>query len=145
MLFSQPVFALYAMVSCALVVSLYGLGFKTAFVRNARRAIVNHEDVKVNFGASLVEVEHPDVQRIKRAHQNALENAVPFFAIGFLYTQTFPSRTVATAFFLIFFAVRMLHAGFYLTARQPFRTISFAVGALINLAMVVQVMRVALR
>ena len=32
-------------------------------------------------------------------------------------------------------------AVFYLTAKQPFRTASFAVGALINLAMAVQVLR----
>jgi glutathione S-transferase len=102
---------------------------------------VNAEDVKVNRGAVHVEVEPGDVARIKRAHSNAIENAVPFFVIGFLYTQTMPSATTAAALFGIFVVVRLLHAFFYLTATQPFRTLCFAVGGLINLAMVVQVLR----
>lgn len=91
-----------------------------------------------------VEIEHADVQRIKRAHGNAIENAVPFFVIGFIYTQTSPSMMVARVLFLTFVALRLFHAMFYLTAKQPFRTASFALGALINLAMVVQVLRAVL-
>ena len=70
-----------------------------------------------------VEVEHPDVQRIKRAHVNAIENAVPFFVIGFIYTQTSPSMMMARVLFLTFVAIRLFHAIFYLTAKQPFRTL----------------------
>jgi prostaglandin-E synthase 1 len=139
--FHDPVFALYALCSSILVITLYALGFLTAKTRADRKAVVNHEDVKVNSGASVVEVEHPDVQRIKRAHGNALENAVPFFAIGFLYTQTAPGLGAARAIFIAFVAIRTLHALFYLNAKQPFRTASFAIGALLNLAMVVQVVR----
>ena len=140
-LLSQPAFSLYALCSAILVVTLYAIGFWTAKVRNDRKAIVNHEDVKVNSGAAVVDVEHPDVQRLKRAHMNAIENAVPFFVIAFLYTQTSPSMTVARALFFTFVAIRVLHAIFYATAKQPFRTLAFTVGAIINLAMVVQVLR----
>jgi uncharacterized MAPEG superfamily protein len=140
-LLSQPAFSLYAICSAVLVVSLYAIGFWTAKVRNDRKAIVNPEDVKVNSGASVVDVEHPDVQRLKRAHTNAIENAVPFFVIAFLYTQTSPSMTVARALFFTFVAIRLLHAIFYATAKQPFRTLAFTVGAIVNLAMVVQVLR----
>jgi prostaglandin-E synthase 1 len=140
-LLSQPVFALYAQGCAALVVILYGLGFWTAKIRNDRKAVINAEDVGINGGAKVVDVEHPDVQRIKRAHSNAIENAVPFFVIGFLYSLTTPSLTMARGLFLAFVAIRLLHALFYLNAKQPFRTASFAIGALINLAMVVQVVR----
>jgi microsomal prostaglandin-E synthase 1 len=137
----QPAFALYALCSAILIISLYAIGFYTAKVRNDRKAIVNHEDVKVNSGAAVVDVEHPDVQRLKRAHMNAIENAVPFFVIAFIYTQTSPSLTVARGLFFTFVAIRVLHAIFYATAKQPFRTAAFTVGAIINLAMVVQVLR----
>jgi len=143
-LMDQPVFALYAGCSAALIVILYVLGGLTARTRNARKAVINTEDQSINGGANVVDIEHPDVQRIKRAHLNAIENTLPFVAIGFLYTQTSPSMTVAAAFFLTFVAVRLLHAIFYLLAIQPFRTLSFAVGALINFAMVVQVLRAAI-
>lgn len=141
---SDPVFQTYAGCSAALVVILYGLGFWTAKTRAARKHVVNAEDVGVNPGAVAAEVEHLDVQRVKRAHLNALENSVPFFVIGFLYTQTAPSVKVASALFFTFLAVRLFHALFYLNAKQPFRTGSFAVGALVNLAMVVQVLRAVL-
>jgi glutathione S-transferase len=140
-LLSQPVFSLYALCCAILGVSLYAIGFWTAKIRNDRKAIVNHEDVKVNSGAKVVEVEHADVQRLKRAHMNAMENAVPFFVIAFIYSQTSPSLTVARALFFSFVAIRVLHAIFYATAKQPFRTLAFTLGALINLAMVVQVLR----
>ena len=83
-LFTQPVFQLYVLCSGALVAILYGLGFYTAKLRNDRKQIINHEDIKVNSGAVQVDVEHPDVQRVKRAHANALENSVPFFVLGLL-------------------------------------------------------------
>jgi microsomal prostaglandin-E synthase 1 len=143
-LISQPVFVLYAECCATLIVTMYALAFLTAKKRAERKAVVNFEDVRVNGGAAVVEVEHPDVQRIKRAHLNAIENAVPFFVIGFIYTQTSPSLTAARVLFLSFVGIRVLHAMFYLTAKQPFRTASFALGALINLAMVVQVLRAVL-
>ncbi len=143
-LISQPVFVLYAECCAVLVVTMYALGFMTAKTRADRKKVINAEDVKINNGAEVVDVEHGDVQRIKRAHLNALENAVPFFVIGFIYTQTSPSMMVARIFFLTFVGLRLFHAMFYLTAKQPFRTLSFAVGALVNLAMVVQVLRAVL-
>jgi glutathione S-transferase len=140
-LLQQPAVVLYAVASAVLIIILYGLGFWTAKIRNDGKKIINAEDVKVNRGAVHVEVEPPAVARIKRAHSNAIENAVPFFVVGFLYSQTGPSMTAASAFFGSFVLVRLLHALFYLSATQPFRTLSFALGALINLAMVVQVLR----
>jgi prostaglandin-E synthase 1 len=143
-LIAQPAFQLYSIACAVLIIVLYALGFYTAKVRNDRRKVINHEDVKVNRGAEVVDFEHPDVQRIKRAHLNSLENAVPFFIIGFIYTQTAPSMLMTNALFGSFVAFRLLHAFFYLTARQPFRTLSFAVGGVINLIMAVQVLRAVL-
>lgn len=140
-LLSQPVFQSYALSVALVVATLYGLAFHTAATRGARKVVVNPEDVSVNNGAAVAEVDHPDVQRIKRAHQNLLENATPFFAIGLLYSLTGPDLLFARVLFGLFVGIRVLHAAVYLTATQPFRTLSFVVGALVNLTMVVQVVR----
>lgn len=140
-LLSQAPFQCYALAVAVLVLNLYGLGFYTAKLRADRKIVLNPEDAGINGGAAVAESEHPDVLRVKRAHLNLLENAVPFFAIGFLYTLTDPSVTLSCAFFTVFVVIRLFHSVFYLTAKQPFRTLSFAVGALINVAMVVQVVR----
>ena len=141
-LIAQPAFQLYALCSAVLVVVLYILGGLTAKTRAERLKLINPEDVGVNpMGAVVVDVECPEVQRVKRAHLNSLENSVPFFVLGFLYTQTDPGMTLLRVLFFTFVAVRVLHAAFYLTARQPFRTISFGLGMLINLTLAVQVLR----
>jgi glutathione S-transferase len=140
-LFADPVFQGYALSVSIVLGILYGLGFHTARIRAQRKVVVNAEDVAINVGATVAEIVHVDVQRIKRAHINLLENAVPFFAIGLLYTFTTPSVGFAWALFGVFVSVRLLHALFYLNAKQPFRTLSFAVGALVNLTMAVQVVR----
>ena len=143
-LFSQPAFQLYVAASAILAVTLFGLALWTGVTRSEKKRVVNPEDVKVYAGASLAEVDHPDVQRVKRAHLNLIENAVPFFVIGLLYSLTDPSLLLVRILFFSFVAVRLLHAFFYLTARQPLRGASFMLGVLVNFVMLVQVVRAVL-
>lgn len=143
-LLAEPVFQAYALAVSALVLNLYGLGFFTAKLRADRKIVVNAEDAGINGGASVADNEHPDVLRVKRAHINLLENALPFIGIGFLYTLTDPGLNLARALFAIFVGIRLFHSVFYLTAKQPLRTLSFVVGALINVFMVEEVVRAVL-
>jgi prostaglandin-E synthase 1 len=143
-LFALPAFQTWALCSAIIVVTLYGLGFRTAAVRAKRQAVVNAEDVGVNPGSKVVDSEHPDVLRVKRAHLNAMENAIPFFVMGFVYSLTDPNMTMARIVYFGFVAARILHAFFYLNGKQPFRTGSFVLGAVANLVMTVQVVRAAL-
>jgi prostaglandin-E synthase 1 len=142
--FADPVFQAFTLSVAVIVVTLYALGFLTAKRRAERKIVVNHEDTVVTPGASVADAEHPDVLRLKRAHLNLLEGAVPFFAIGLLYTFTGPSVTVARVLFGSFVVARLFHAAFYVGAKQPLRTAAFALGALANLVMVVQVLRTLL-
>ncbi len=138
---SQPVFQTYALSACVVAMMLYFLGAHTARTRGARKVVLNSEDAGINGGASVAEVEHVDVLRSKRAHQNLIESAVPFFAIGFLFSLTSPSLTFARALFGAYVLGRVLHIVFYLGAKQPFRTAAFAVGLLSCITMLVQVLR----
>lgn len=140
-IFQDPVFAAYALSAAVVVVTLYALSFLTAKTRADRKVVLNAEDAAINGGAKVADAEHPDVARVQRAHRNLVENALPFFAIGFLYTMTAPSLTLARALFAVFALARVAHAVFYLQSRQPWRTISYALAALANLTMVVQVAR----
>ncbi len=139
--FAAPVFAAYALAALAIVFLLYALGFLTAKRRAERQIVLNPEDAAINGGARVADDEHPDVLRLKRAHQNLIESAIPFLLIGLLYTATDPSVTLARVLFAAFVAARFLHAFFYLNAKQPTRTISFAIGTLINAVMFVQILR----
>ncbi len=143
-LLAQPVFQAYAASCALLVVGLHLLAGATGHIRSARKTVLNAEDTRVYKGASVVDVEHGDVQRAKRVHLNLIENALPFFAIGFVYTLTDPSVLMARSLFFGFVAIRLLHALFYVKGLQPARAMSFFGGMVVNLVMVAQVLRAVL-
>ena len=139
----SPAMQVLAITATILALHLIVLGSWTGMVRMRRKIYVNPEDAR-QLSGTTGESEHPDVQRVKRAHQNALENLVPFFIVAWFYVATAPSRTAAIAYFGTFTAARILHSVFYLWGRQPFRTISFAIGSLATLGLGYQVFAAAI-
>ncbi len=142
-LLDNPALKTFALACAVLVLQLIALSLWTGTVRAMRKTWVNPEDATLNKGTQS-DSDHPDTQRVKRAHQNALENDVPFFAIGLMYALMSPSKTGAQAYFFTFVATRLLHSMFYLWGKQPFRTMMFAIGVLAMIGMSVQVIRVAI-
>lgn len=134
----NPVFKLFALVSALHVIQLLLLASWTGITRTLSKTWVNPEDTKF-LGGRQVESDVEKVQRTKRAHLNAIENAVPFFIVGLLYVLTGASESGAKIYFWTFFAARVVHSISYLAAIQPFRTLSFGVGALAVFGMAVQV------
>ena len=140
-LLENPAFKLYALCSAIIALQLVALALWTGTVRVLRKQWVNPEDARLNKGENT-EVDHPDVQRTKRAHQNLLENAVPFFVVGLLYVLSGAHRSGAQAYFFTFVGARLAHTVFYLWGKQPFRTICFGIGVLAIIGMGVQVIGV---
>jgi len=63
------------------------------------------------------------VERLRRAHLNAIENVVPFLTIGFLYALS--GLPHATTHFYVFTIARFLHSFFYAVMQaQPWRTLA---------------------
>jgi len=133
----------YAVFATVVALQLLFLAGWTGTVRVLRKQWVNPEDAKLNKGEQT-EQDHPDVLRAKRAHLNALENAVPFFVVGYLYAGVASSERSVLIYFGTFVAARILHSVFYLWGRQPFRTLTFAIGLMATVGMAVQVLRTAL-
>ena len=136
----NPAFATYAIASTIFALHLILLAFYTGSVRRRRKQFGNPEDAAL-FKVAAAEGDHPDVLRVKRAHANALESAVPFFAVGALYASTLPSNNGALAYFGAFVVARLLHSVFYIWGKQPFRTIFFGVGTLSIIGMAAHVLR----
>jgi uncharacterized MAPEG superfamily protein len=137
---TNPAYSTYAIASTILALQLILLAFYTGRVRAKNKQYANPEDAGF-FKVAAAEGEHVDVLRVKRAHANALENAVPFFAIGALFAATEPSKNAALAYFGTFVVARLLHSVFYIWGKQPFRTILFAIGVLAVIGMGVHVLR----
>jgi uncharacterized MAPEG superfamily protein len=142
-MFENPAVQLYAVVSTLVAVHVMLLAGWTGAVRTRRKLFVNPEDAAF-FKGNLGEAEHPDVLRVKRAHLNALENAVPFFAVGLAYALTGPTRVGAYAYFFTFLAARVLHSVSYLWGKQPLRSLLFTIGSLANAGMAVHVFLAAI-
>lgn len=142
-LFENPAFKVYALSAAVISIQLLLLAFWTGTVRAMRKQFVNPEDAALNK-APQVENDHPDVLRVKRAHQNLIENAIPFLAVGLLYVLKNPTAKSAQIYCFTFVGARLLHTLFYLLGKQPFRTIMFAIGALTTIGMAVQVLLASL-
>lgn len=134
---------LYSLASALVALHLILLALWTGFVRTQRKGFVNPEDAAAFKGQQL-EVDHPDVLRTKRAHQNAIESALPFFAIGLAYAMSNPSKVGAQAYFFTFLAARVLHSIVYLLGKQPWRTLTFAVGVSAMVGMAIHVIRASI-
>ena len=63
----SPALKLYALVAALTAVHMILLALWTGTVRVQRKQWVNPEDAKLNKG-DQTEQDHPDVQRVKRAH-----------------------------------------------------------------------------
>jgi len=135
LLLAVPAVRLFGIVSLLLVVKMIAVGFATSTLRIRRKVYSTPEDYVLN----RVTPKGPDegVERIRRAHQNDLENILPFFVVGFLYALTTPSLLGARVYFIGFLATRVLHSVFYIRSLQPHRTIAFTAGTLLLVGMLV--------
>lgn len=88
-----------------------------------------------------VKFDDPNVERVRRAHRNDLENIVPFFVIGLLYTLTNPSAFLAINLFRAVGIARIAHTLVYavVVVPQPARALAFFVALLATVYMALQV------
>ncbi|KAI8480070.1 microsomal glutathione S-transferase 1-like [Branchiostoma floridae x Branchiostoma belcheri] len=138
--FDNPVFASYAAYAGLASMKMMGMTLVTVYHRITKNVFSNPEDTC--FGTkekSVVRLDHPDVERVRRLHLNDLENIPPFLVIGFLYVLTKPSSDVALWHYRAFLACRLLHTACYLAGLQPWRGIFFFSGLATTLSMAVQV------
>ena len=135
-LLAAPAVRLYAVVALLLVLKMVAVGFYTSAVRIRRRVFATPEDYALR-NLAPAGVPDEDVERVRRAHRNDLENVLPFLVVGLLYALTGPSLAAARIYLIGFLVARTLHSVFYIRATQPHRTIAFTVGMVLMLAMLV--------
>jgi glutathione S-transferase len=82
------------------------------------------------------------IEFVFRAHQNDLENILPFLVIGFGYMLSDPSQLVAINLFRAFTVARILHTFVYaiIVLPQPSRALVWGLGYVITIYMAVVVL-----
>lgn len=134
-LFAEPAMQTYAICAAVLVLKMWLTGNVTGITRIVRGVYITQEDYQ--FTGKTDPGSDPLIDRLRRIHQNDLENILPFLAVGFLYALTGPAYGLAWWLFLLFTLGRIGHTITYVTALQPWRTLFYEIGNLTLVAITV--------
>ncbi|XP_031628137.1 microsomal glutathione S-transferase 1-like isoform X2 [Contarinia nasturtii] len=121
----NQVFTTYIAWSCILVIKMLLMAPFTAFFRMKTGTAASPEDMAMMRVTELTTNE--EVDRVKRAHLNDMENILPFLSVGLFYVLTDPSAMVAIWLFRVTTVARFVHTFVYAiyVVPQPARAICF--------------------
>jgi uncharacterized MAPEG superfamily protein len=142
----NPAFRTYALCSAILALKMLVSAFYTGSRRQKHQGYINAEDARVfgSDGTVASRDEAPAVAHALRIQRNDLENIPAFFAIGLIYVLIGATPRGAGAYFWTFTIARVAHTIFYTYNVQPWRAISYGVGALCMIGMITQIVRATL-
>ena len=146
----NPLFATYVIAATLMILKAVGMSWLTvARMMQVKGGFRSPEDLRktpLNPDPDVKQLQ-PDerVERIRRIHQNDLEN-LPFFLVaGFLYVLTEPRLLLAQALLYGYVLSRLLHFAAYLTARtHDTRATLWTVGSVILVFMTCRTLLAAL-
>jgi len=134
----NPVYASFCFYSALVSLKMLLMALLTARQRIAKKAFANPEDaVTLKIKVKVDD----DVERVRRAHLNDLENILPFLILAFIYVGINPSFSVAVLAFRVFTIARFLHTLVYavFVIPQPARALAFFAGMAVNVFMAVSI------
>ncbi|XP_068201920.1 microsomal glutathione S-transferase 1-like [Palaemon carinicauda] len=129
----NPVFANYVFFAAVLALKVILMSPLTAYYRMTKRVFTNPEDVKTMDAKGPI-LNDPQVERIRRAHQNDIENIPAFWILGLLYILTDPTEFVSKILFRTYTISRIVHTISYLTGDNK-RPLIYLPGMFINFFM----------
>ncbi|XP_037099505.1 microsomal glutathione S-transferase 1-like [Syngnathus acus] len=142
-LMQDEVFKAFSTYALIVILKMMLMAPLTTFYRVRRGSFASEEDVAHKSAEERKKLlrTHPDVERVRRCHQNDLENVVPFVLIGFIYTLSGPQLSAAILHFRIFTGSRIFHTISYIGAfPQPCRGLSFLMGLATTVSMAYNVL-----
>jgi glutathione S-transferase len=138
---TNPAFRSYAFCCALLGLKMLFSAVYTGTRRQKHQGYINAEDASI-FGkpeATAAGGEAPAVAHALRIQRNDLESIPLFFTIGLLYVLTGASAFGAAVYCWTFTIARVAHTFFYTNHMQPWRAVSFTIGALATLGMIVHI------
>ncbi|KAL7882646.1 hypothetical protein SRHO_G00003040 [Serrasalmus rhombeus] len=144
----SEVFMAFSTYATIVILKMMLMGPITSYHRLTKKVFSNMEDTALGGPAEdrkkLIRVD-PDVERVRRCHQNDLENIIPFVVIGLLYALTGPDLSTALLHFRFFVGSRCLHTVAYLLPLpQPSRALAWMVGMVTTFSMAYRILTTAL-
>jgi uncharacterized MAPEG superfamily protein len=130
---------MYAITAIVLSFKMAAISIVQGRGRVVSGVFVNSEDAKT-FAGKESSTEAPAVERASRAWRNDLENIPIFLILAWIYVAAGLSIDAFIIYCLIFMAARIVHTICYLNGIQPLRTISYTIGALTMLALIIHLL-----
>lgn len=127
---------IYALTAVLLALKMAAISVVQGRARTAAKKFLNPEDARTLGGEAVAE-EVEMVLRGGRAWRNDLENIPIFLILAWVYVTAGLSTTLFVIYCAVFVVARMVHTICYLNAVQPLRTISYTIGALAMLALMI--------
>merc|ERR1712126_417957 len=117
----KELFAAYAFYAGIVTLKMLIMSPLTARQRFKTNTFISSEDaVRPGTKTGIAE----DVERVRRCHQNDIENILPFLILGFLYIFTNPAYSTALFVYRLFVGARLLLTFVYLfVIPQPARAL----------------------
>lgn len=136
---NNPIFSAYVFYATVLILKMLAMSALTARQRLKKKVFSNQEDAAGFKGK--VKFDDPDVERVRRGHQNDVENIPLFLVVAFFYILTEPSQFLAVNLFRAYTVARILHTFVYtiVVLPQPSRGLAWGVGYVITIYMALQV------
>lgn len=127
--------------SSLLILKILLMAPLTARWRYSKKMVISPEDKVLVGKDGKVKNDDPDIERVRRAHLNDLENIPIFIITAILYGMTKPSPVFANALIIFYTAARLTHTIVYAVhvIPQPARFLSFTAALLVNVYMAVSV------
>lgn len=138
---NDPLFSTYVIAATLMILKAASMSWLTVArmlrVKGGFRAPEDLAKTRLNPNPDPKQLEpNEEVERIRRIHQNDLENIPFFLAAGFLFVLTEPSLWLAQGLLYGYVASRLLHFVAYLTARtHDTRANLWTIGSLILIFM----------
>lgn len=146
----DPLFATYAIAASLMILKTVGMAWLTVYrMMSEKGGYRSPEDLRrtpLNPSPDPRQLAPNErVERVRRIHQNDLEN-IPFFLVaGFLYVLTGPPLLLAQLLLYGYVVSRLLHFAAYLAARtHDTRATLWTIGSLIMIFMAVRTLLAAL-
>ncbi len=129
----------YALITVILFFKMFAISAIQGRARTSTKTFVTPEDARF-FGAAIAPDELPIVKRAAMAWRNDLENIPIFLFLAMIYVTLGCWPTGAFIYFSVFAVARILHTVAYLNSLQPWRTVFFALGAVVSFALSIQIL-----
>jgi uncharacterized MAPEG superfamily protein len=136
----DPRLKVYAICLVILFFKMTAIALYQSSHRIRKNAYTNPEDAKAFGKGAALPGELAEVDKASKAYRNDLENIPIFLFLALIYVMLDCWEQGAVIYFWTFTVARVFHTVCYIRGIQPWRTMSYTVGAVMSAAVALHIL-----